>query len=110
MGALVTLLAVGLVQLALTLHVRNTLTSCASAGAHEAALADRTPEDGADRARSLASAALGGREVDAEARVADPGAGGMVTVVVTAPVPVLGLWGAASVQVSAHAIEEADGG
>ena len=49
-GALLTLVFVGVVQLAVVLHVRNTLVDCASEGARFGALADRTPDDGAARA------------------------------------------------------------
>jgi hypothetical protein len=106
-GALVVLLAAGLFQLALTLHVRNILLSSASEGAHVGALADREPADGAERAAALANAALGGARVDAMARIG-PG-GDVVVVTLSTPVPVLGLWGAGDVTVTAHAIEESDG-
>lgn len=107
-GALLVLLAVGLFQLTLTLHVRNIMLSSASEGAHVGALADLTPADGAERASQLAGAALGGQEVAADGRLVDGGA--VVEVTVTAPVPVLGLWGAGTMTVSAHAIEEGGDG
>ena len=107
-GALLVVLAVGLFQLTLTLHVRNIMLSSASEGAHVGALADLTPSDGAARASQLAAAALGGQEVLATARTVDGGE--VVEVTLTAPVPVLGLWGAGTMSVTAHAIEEAGGG
>lgn len=110
MGALVTMLAMGVLQLALTLHVRNTLVSCASEGAHVAALADRVPADGARRAQELAGAALAGRNVDVTASSVTRGGVALVTVTVSSPVPVLGLWGVGSVEVTAHAIEEGGSG
>ena len=108
-GALLAVLAAGLFQLALTLHVRNILLSSASEGAHVGALADRQPADGAARASALATAALGGREVVATAHEAPSGSGTVVVVTLSSPVPVLGLWGAGAVSVTAHAIGEGDG-
>jgi len=105
-GALLTLLAAGLFQLALALHVRNILLSSASEGAHVGALADLGPADGASRAAELASAALGGHVVNADARTVSAASGQIVEVTLTAPIPVLGLWGAGSMSVTAHAIEE----
>jgi len=105
-GALIVVLATGLLQLAVTLHVRNILVSCASEGAHTAALADLDLADGASRATQLAEAALGGREVEATARHVMEGDATLVEVTLTTAVPVLGLWGAGSMSVPAHAIEE----
>ncbi|MGC4174648.1 TadE/TadG family type IV pilus assembly protein [Demequina sp.] len=106
-GALLVLLAAGLFQLALTLHVRNILLSSASEGAHVGALADLSPADGAARASDLARAALGGLDVVGSARAVPTAGGEVVEVTLAAPVPVLGLWGAGSMSVTAHAIEEA---
>ena len=107
-GALLVVLAVGLFQLTLTLHVRNIMLSSASEGAHVGALADLTPADGAARASELATAALGGLAIGATAQTID--GGHVVEVTLTAPVPVLGLWGAGTMSVTAHAIEEASDG
>jgi len=109
-GALLTLLAAGLFQLALTLHVRNIMLSSASEGAHVGALADLDPADGASRASQLATSALGGLPVAVESRSIDAGESDVVEVTLSAPVPVLGLWGAWSMTVTAHAIEEDAGG
>lgn len=110
MGALVVALALGVLQLALTLHVRNTLVSCASEGAHTAALADRGPADGARRALELASAALPGRHVEATATTVSSDGAVLVAVTLTSPAPVVGLWGMGRVEVTAHAIDEGAGG
>ena len=107
-GALIVVLATGLLQLALTLHVRNILMSCASEGAHTAALADVDLAEGASRATQLAGEALGGKEVEAGARHVANGDATLVEVTITTSVPILGLWGAGSMSVSAHAIEEED--
>jgi hypothetical protein len=105
-GALLVVLAAGLFQLALTLHVRNILLSSASEGAHFGALADLSPADGAKRASQLATAALGGMEVAGDARMVGDGDGAIVEVKLSAPVPVLGLFGAGTMSVTAHAISE----
>lgn len=107
-GALIVVLATGLLQLAVTLHVRNILVSCASEGAHTAALADVDLADGAQRASQLASAALGGKQVSASARHVVEGDALIVEVTLTTSVPVLGFWGTGSMNVSAHAIEEGE--
>ncbi|MCR6711603.1 MAG: pilus assembly protein [Demequina sp.] len=109
-GALLVILAAGLFQLTLTLHVRNILLSSASEGAHVGALADLSPSDGAARASQLASAALGGLDVAAEARSVESGDGELVEVTLTAPVPVLGMFGVGSMTVTAHAIMEGGDG
>jgi hypothetical protein len=104
----VTLVFVALVQLAVVLHVRNTLVDCASEGARYGALADRTPADGAARARMLIGQDVSlayARDVVAGRDSVD----GLDTVVVRvrAPLPVLGLVGAGQVlTVTGHALSE----
>lgn len=56
--ALLTAVFVSVLQLALVLHVRNTLMDAAAAGARYGALADRTAADGAQRTRSIVSDSL----------------------------------------------------
>lgn len=101
-------LILGILHLALVLHVRNTLTSAASEGARYAATLDRAPADGVAKARAEIGSALAGsfaREVTAVS-VSVSGAPG-VRVTVRAEVPPLGLWGPAmTVIASGHAIEE----
>lgn len=101
-------LILGILHLALVLHVRNTLTSAASEGARHAARLDRTPAEGVAKARVEIGTALAGsfaREVTA-VPVSISGAPG-VRVTVRAEVPPLGLWGPAmTVVASGHAIEE----
>lgn len=101
-------LLLGILQLGLVLHVRNTLTAAASEGARYAATVDRSPADGVARARSQIAKALAGtyaRGVTAH-EVSIDGASG-VEVDVRARVPALGLWGpAVTLQVSGHAVEE----
>lgn len=101
-------LFLGILQVALVLHVRNTLTSAASEGARYAATVDRSPEAGVARARQQISGAIAARfasDVTAHT-VAVRGAPG-IRVDVVAEVPPLGLWGpAVRLSVSGHAIEE----
>lgn len=108
-GALVTLVFVAVLQFAVVLHVRNTLVDCAGAGARFGALADRSPADGAARARELIGSELGpgyARDVQAgRERFA-----GLDTVVVRvrAPLPVIGLLGIGRrVVVRGHALPDA---
>jgi Flp pilus assembly pilin Flp len=108
-GALLTVLAAAVVQLALALHVRNTLVDCASEGARYGAFADRDPQAGAERARELIAADLS----PAYAEGVTAGFerfGGVDTVVVrvSAPLPVAGLVGVGRVvEVSGHAVAPA---
>jgi Flp pilus assembly protein TadG len=101
-------LFLGIFQVALVLHVRNTLTAAASEGARYAATVDRPLEAGAARTRGQITGALAdrfARRVVARA-VSVNGAPG-VEVDVTADVPPLGIWGpAVRITVSGHAVEE----
>lgn len=101
-------LFLGICQVALVLHVRNTLTSAASEGARYAATVDRSYADGVARTRSQITGALAARF--ARQVVARPaavrGAPG-VQVEVVAEVPPLGLWGpAVRLVATGHAVEE----
>lgn len=106
-SALVIALAMGVIQLALTLHVRNMMVSAASEGARLAATNDRGPQDGVDRAEWLLSESLGGIETRVTAADTTIDTAPAVQVTVSAPVPILGLWGAGTMTVSARAFEEA---
>ena len=101
-------LFLGVLQVGLVLHVRNTLTAAASEGARYAATVDRGPEDGAARTRSQIEAALAARfarRVSAH-EVSVDGVPG-VQVEVRAEVPALGLFGpAVQLRLSGHAVEE----
>lgn len=101
-------LFLGVLQVGLVLHVRNTLTAAASEGARYAATVDRTPREGVARTRSQIEAALASRFARrVTARQVEIGAAPGVRVDVTAEVPPLGLWGpAVQLQVSGHAVEE----
>jgi Flp pilus assembly protein TadG len=101
-------LFLGILQVALVLHVRNTLTAAASEGARYAATADRPVAAGAARTREQISGALAGRFArQVSARSATVRGAPGVEVDVTADVPPLGIWGpGVRLQVSGHAVEE----
>lgn len=108
-GALLTLLFLGIVQLTTVLHVRNTLTDCASEGARYGAFADRSPADGAQRTRDLIGVSLSPRYAgDVTARTTTTRDGvDVVEVTVRAPLPVIGLLGVGqSISVSGHGAME----
>jgi Flp pilus assembly protein TadG len=105
---LLTVLALAVVQLALALHVRNTLLDAAAEGARFAALAGSSSSDGTARTRDLISAAISpdyAREVTT--RTTSVGGVPAVEVTVRATLPVLGLLGPErSLEVSGHAALE----
>jgi Flp pilus assembly protein TadG len=107
-AGLLTLLFLGVMQLALVLHVRNTLVDCASEGARYGALADRSPAEGAARARDLIESALApAYAADVVAGHADVAGVRTVEVTVRAPIPVVGLLGPrGTIVVSGHGVEE----
>jgi Flp pilus assembly protein TadG len=101
-------LFLGIVQVALVLHVRNTLTAAASEGARYAATVDRPLDAGAARTRQQISGALAARFArDVRARPATVHGAPGVEVDVSAEVPPLGIWGpGVPLTVSGHAVEE----
>ncbi|MCC9176109.1 pilus assembly protein [Arthrobacter sp. zg-Y750] len=104
-GALVSLMFMAVIQLALVLHVRNTLIDAAASGARYGALADRSPADGAERTSGLIEGALGG-EYAADVRSSETVVDGvrMLEITVRAPLPVIGLIGPQDgIEVSGHA-------
>lgn len=101
-------LFLGILQVALVLHVRNTLTSAASEGARYAATLDRAPEAGVQRTREQISGAVAGRFAERVTAVQTVRDGiPVVRVDVVAEVPPLGIWGpSTTIAVSGHAMEE----
>ena len=101
-------LVLGILHVALVLHVRNTLASAAAEGARYAATLDRGPADGVSRTRSQIEGAVSGRFArDVEARPATVDGAPGVEVVVHATVPALGLGGPGiELTVAGHAVEE----
>jgi Flp pilus assembly protein TadG len=98
----------GVLQVALVLFVRNTLTAAAAEGARYAATLDREPTDGAARTRAQIEGALAGRYAqNVTAREVTIDGAPAVEVTVHVVVPALGLGGpAVSMDVSGHAVEE----
>jgi hypothetical protein len=102
-------LVLGLIQVALVLHVRNTLTAAATEGARYAATVDRRPQDGVARTREQIAGAIADRFAgQVSARDVEVGGVPAVEVRVHASVPALGLWGpAVELDVAGHAVREA---
>jgi Flp pilus assembly protein TadG len=101
-------LFLGILQVGLVLHVRNTLTSAAAEGARYAARVDRGLEDGRARARAQLAEALTG-DLSPSIRARDTTVQGQpgVEVRIAADVPALGIWGPAlHLDVAGHAVEE----
>ncbi|MCW2761969.1 MAG: TadE-like protein [Marmoricola sp.] len=101
-------LVLGLVQVGLVMHVRNTLAAAATEGARYGANIDRTPADGAARTREQVRGAIADRfaqDVTASRESVD----GVPTVAVTvrAEVPPLGLRGpGVTLSVTGHGVQE----
>jgi hypothetical protein len=107
-GILLTVLALAVVQLALALHVRNTVLDAAAEGARYAALAGSSDGDGIARTRDLIGAAIStayAEDVTASrSTVADVP---VVAVTVRATLPVIGLLGfERGLEVTGHAAVE----
>lgn len=98
---------VGVLQLTLALHVRNTLVDAAGEGARYGALLGRDGSDAEARTEQLIVAALSDRLAQ-DVSAATEQIGGVQTVVVTvlAPLPVLGLAGPRTLELSGHAVDE----
>jgi len=101
-------LVLGLIQVGLVMHVRNTLAAAATEGARYGANIDRTPADGAARTREQVSGAIADRFAQ-DVSAGRETVGGVPTVVVTvrAEVPPLGLWGPGiALSVTGHGVQE----
>ena len=111
-GALLTLLFVSVLQVALVVHVRNTLIDCAAEGARWGARADRTAADAVGRTRELVAAELSSGYAarlagGVSAKEVDRGGVLVVQVSIRAPLPVIGLIGpAGTLTVRGHAFNE----
>jgi len=96
-SALLATLTLAVLQLALALHVRNTIADAAAEGARASALIGATDADGVLRAKSLISSTLDeayAREVVLTRSAS--GEGVVIEITVRAPLPVLGLIGPAN--------------
>ncbi len=98
----------GILQLALIWHVKTTLTSAASEGAHYGATYNRDVADAQGRTSAVVGDVFGGRiSADISARGMSIDGQAAVEVVVRAAVPVLAFWGpTVDVRVRGHAVKE----
>ena len=108
-AGLVLLLGVGVFQLGLALYVRNTLIMGASEGARWGARADAQPGDAEGRTRAILVDSLPAEysdQVSATRAVTADGVA-VVSVSVTAPMPVIGLLGpSGTMTVTGRAFDE----
>ncbi|WP_277985242.1 TadE/TadG family type IV pilus assembly protein [Agromyces binzhouensis] len=107
-GVLLTALLLAVVQLALALHVRNTVLDAAAEGARYAALAGSSPAAGIERTRLLIDAAIAA-EYAADVSAATTTVGGVPAIAVTVrtSLPVIGLLGPErGLEVTGHAAVE----
>ena len=93
-GGLLTMFFLAIIQLALVLHVRNTLIDAAASGARYGTLADRNANDAMDRTKTLISSALNA-DFAQDVTTAEVTFNGLRTLEVTvrSPLPVIGLIG-----------------
>ncbi|HWH25293.1 MAG TPA: TadE/TadG family type IV pilus assembly protein [Pseudolysinimonas sp.] len=107
-GALLTVLTLSVLQLALTLHIRNTTLDAAAEGARYAALADNSAADGVQRTRDLISLAIGADYADDVTASSGAWAGHpAVAVTVRTTLPLFGLVGVdGGLEVTGHAAVE----
>lgn len=104
---LVVTLLLGVLQLALALHVRNTVIDAAGEGARYGALEGSSPAAGAARTRDLIVTALHPRYGDdVSADVVERDGLVLVEVTVHAPLPVIGLVGPTALTARGRAVQE----
>ena len=109
-SVLVVVLFLLVLQVGLILHIRNVLVASAAEGARYGANADRTPEEGVARARSVVADALSRKIADrltfTASQTSVDGAP-VVEITVSGPLPVVFLpAGPVSITVHGHALEE----
>jgi len=110
-GSLLTVLTLAVLQLALAVYVRNVVHDAAVEGAYFAALADTTLEEGAERARSTITLAVGA-EYAGGVSITESDVQGQATIEVRVltTLPVIGLLGLPQgLEVEAHAPAESLG-
>ena len=107
-GALLTVLTLGVLQLGMVIHVRNIVHDAAVEGAHHAALADASLADGVERTRLVISRAVGARYAeDITARHTSALGHSAIEIRVRTVLPLVGLLGIErGLEVSAHAPAE----
>jgi Flp pilus assembly protein TadG len=94
-GALLTVLTLGVLQFGLAVYVRNVVHDAAVEGAYHAALADTSLDEGAARTRAIVTRTVGAQYA-ADVAVRETGGLGHPTIEVTvrAVLPLVGLLGA----------------
>ncbi|MDH6533316.1 Flp pilus assembly protein TadG [Aurantimicrobium minutum] len=107
-SVLLTALTLAVLQLGLALHVRNTIQDAASEGARWASLVGSSPQEGLIRTKELITTAVGEKYArDVTYATTSWQGAPAVEISVSAPLPLLGLWGLdASMEVSGHAVQE----
>lgn len=91
-SALLLAVFMGVVQLALALHVRNTLLDAAANGARYGTLADRGPADGVERTREIITGSLNaGYASDVQGRTIEIGGRPGLEITVNAGIPMIGM-------------------
>lgn len=107
-GALLTVMTLSVLQLGLTLHIRNTVIDAAAEGARYGALADNTLADGVARTKDLISSAIGPDYADDVTASYGSFLGAPSAVVtVRTPLPLFGFVGIdEGLEVSGHAAVE----
>ncbi|MCI2959118.1 pilus assembly protein [Agromyces atrinae] len=107
-SVLLTALVLGVVQLALSLHVRNTTLDAAAEGARYAALADTGLDAGIERTKDLIATAVGpAYATDVRAAYVEFAGVPAVEVRVVTSIPLVGLLGVErGLDVSGHAALE----
>jgi Flp pilus assembly protein TadG len=104
-GTMLTLLTLGVLQLGLSIYVRNVVHDAAVEGAFHAALADASLEDGARRTREIVARSVGAMyATDVDVHEREWQGRRTVELTVRATLPLAGLLGVpAAMEVSAHA-------
>jgi Flp pilus assembly protein TadG len=107
-AGLLVMLVLGIAQVGMAIHVRNTVVACAAEGARLAANADRDVADGVALTQRLIAQALSDTMVgQVRGRHVPSPAGLDVQIQVSTRLPLVGLVGPArSLTVTAHAVEE----
>lgn len=105
---LILVIALGVLQLTLALHVRSTMTAAAAEGARVGALMGSDTDVGVERTRTILAQNIAGSAVrDIRAYRQVLGDVRVITVIVTADLPLVGFFGPTSMQIGGHALDEA---
>lgn len=104
---LLTVLLLSVMQLALALHVRNTVQDAAAEGARYASLVGNDAAEGVERTRDLITTAIGPTYAESISATTTSVAGHpAIGITVEAPLPLFGLLGPTALEVQGHAAIE----